>query len=166
MRYFDHKNLTMRTPILNKHNLIFRLVIVFLIGVWGCSKNSEPDDEGQRCQVKAKDGQDDDIIGEWKLVKGQTVFHEPKTIDYSCDNIIYKFQENGTLVVSSDTETLIDLETGQYSYQLRHEPLESSNEEFTLQIEESFIGSEISADTMILNHSYLDGPILHFVRIK
>lgn len=155
----------MRTPTINKYNLVFHLVTVFLISMWGCSKNNDLDD-GQRCKVEVKIGQDDEIIGDWKLIKGQTVFNEPKTVDYSCENVIYKFEEDGSLVISSNTEDLIDLGTGEYLYQLRFEPLEASNEEFTLKIGEAEMGCEISADAMILNSSYLDGPILHFARIR
>jgi len=155
----------MKTPVINKNLLIFRFVVVFLICASACSKNNELED-GLKCQVEAKNGQDDDIIGEWKLVKGQTVFHDPRTIDFSCDNVTYTFQEDGTLEVSGSAETVIGLGAGKYSFQLHREPLESSDEEFTLQIDELVMGSEISADAMIINHSYLDGPILYFVRIR
>lgn len=148
-----------------KHSTSIRFVIVFLICVLGCGKNNDLGDS-PRCKVETKIGQDDDIVGNWKLIKGQAVFDGPKTTDYSCDNVIYKFQEDGILVVSSDTKTVIGIDAGQYAYQLHHELLESSDEEFTLQIDGLTMGIEISTDAMIINHSYLDGPILHFVRIR
>lgn len=135
------------------------------MGASACSKSNEFDD-GLKCQVDAKNGQDDDIIGEWKLVKGRVVFRDPKTIDFSCDDVVYTFQEDGTVEISGSAETVIGLGAGRYSFQLHREPLESSNEEFTLQIDGLNMGSEISADAMVLNNSYLDGPILHFVRIR
>lgn len=155
----------MRRMILNKNSLFFQFMIVFLVGALGCGKNDDLDN-AQRCKVEGKIGADDDIFGQWKLIKGQTFFYESKTIDYSCNNIIYEFREDETLIISSDTETVIDLGPGLYSYQLHYEPLEASDEEFTLQIDGLIMGIEISTDAMIVNHSYFDGPILYFVRIR
>ncbi len=154
----------MRMPILMMKNLMFQSVILCLVCLWGCEKNSEADD-GQRCRVEAKQGSDDDIVGAWKLVQGQTVFYEPKTTDYSCDNVIYEFQENGTLAISSNTSNLTGLEAGNYTYELLNESFLESGE-FTLQIEGSIQGCKISTDAMILNSAPLDGPILNFVRIR
>lgn len=56
------------------------------------------------CPVVAVSAPDDDITGKWKLVKGQTVFYEPRTEDYSCSNSVYHFQQDGILTISSDKE--------------------------------------------------------------
>lgn len=151
-------------PVLMKKNLIFQSLILCLIGLSGCEKTNETGD-GQRCRIEAKQGLDDDIVGTWKLVKGQTVFYEPKTIDYSCDNVIYEFQEGGALVISSNTSELIGLEAGNYTYELLNEPFLES-EEFTLRLGGLTQGCEISTDAMTLNNAPIDGPILNLVRIR
>ncbi|MGV3763415.1 hypothetical protein [Parapedobacter sp.] len=155
----------MKTLTFNKSNFFPTLMILLLTYSWGCQKSNRLN-ANQRCKVVAKIGQDNDIVGKWKMVKGQTAFHEQKIIDFSCDNIIYDFQTDGTLSISSDTENLISLASGKYKYELLFEPLEASNEEFMLRINGLVMGSEISTDAMTINQSYHDGPILHFVRIR
>ena len=155
----------MKRLIFNKNNFFSTVVILFLTCFLGCEKGSKLN-VNQRCKVEAKIGQDNDVVGKWKMIRGQTAFHEQRTIDFSCNNIIYDFQTDGTLSISSDTENLISLASGKYKYELLFEPLEASNEEFTLQIDGLVTGSEISTDAMTINHSYHDGPILHFVRVS
>ena len=135
-------------------------LFAMLIGVCGCKKHNISD-EDQACKIKIKIGRDDHIVGSWQLVKEQTVFFEPKTIDHSCNDIIYDFRADGTLIVNGDPDS-----PTQRSYELLPKPLEASNEEFTLKIDALVMGCEVSPEEMVLNRSYLDGPIKHFVRIK
>jgi len=57
----------MKTQIINKNRWIFRLMVVTAISVSACDKHNQFN-EGLKCQVEAQNGQDDDLIGKWKLV--------------------------------------------------------------------------------------------------
>jgi hypothetical protein len=45
-------------------------------------------EDEQKCNTNAVTGSQDDIVGEWKQVKGKTVFYNPRIIEYTCNNII------------------------------------------------------------------------------
>lgn len=113
------------------------------------------------CPVVAVSGPDDDITGKWKLVKGQTVFYEPRTEDYSCSNIVYHFQQDGIVTISSDKE---DYSPDSSAYEF--EQISLYTHDFTLKIGNIEYGCSISEGKMILDNSQLDGPIRYFVRIQ
>jgi|SRR5690606_13581353 len=119
------------------------------------------------CTVTGVKGNDRQIKGKWKLVKGSTVFYNPRTVDYSCDEVIYNFKSNGTLVITSDTEDLISLPSGEYPYILTRSPIyEGIGKPYTVKINSLDIACSISNGIMILDNSRVDAPILEFVRIE
>ena len=75
------------------------------------------------CQVVPVAGANDDITGKWKLVKGRTLFYEPRTEDFSCNDIVYHFQADGKLTISRDIEDLMGFSAGQHTYEFEHQPL-------------------------------------------
>lgn len=129
-----------------------------------CSHCSEAEDPDLACPIVAVNGADDDIVGKWKLVKGQAVFYEPRTEDYSCSNIVYHFQEDGQLVISSTIEGFQGFSAGQHNYEFLQAPL--LDHDYTLKIESVKIPCSVSGSSMIVDDSALDGPILHLVRIQ
>lgn len=96
------------------------LVIPFLfilIGMAGC------EDENQKCNLRAIKGPIDNIVGKWKQVRVERIPEEySMTADYSCDNIIYSFQEDGKLVIMSDKIEYIGHSTREYEYEFRKSP--------------------------------------------
>ncbi|MBK7480595.1 MAG: hypothetical protein IPI69_13350 [Bacteroidales bacterium] len=138
------------------------LVLLGLIIMPGGCKTDE-----QGCHVKTIKGPENDITGKWKLIKGQTVFYNPQTIDYSCDNIIYHFESDGRLKIDSDIDDIIGFDSGEYTYEFSMSVLyENIEEKFTLKINDIHLPCNISRSDLIIDDSPLDGPILHLVRIK
>lgn len=105
------------------------------------------------------------IIGEWKLIEGETVFKEHRSFDYSDNKIIYYFHSDGVLTVTSDIEGHLGHASGQYTYNFSQSQLyENIDERFTLTIGSTSSPCSISAERMVLNDAPVDGPILHFVK--
>ena len=82
---------------MRKRNVILGFGIFCLLFV-GCNKDKK------------------DIVGEWKLSKVGIVdgYYQQSETDYSGKNIVYEFQKNNKLVVTSST--LGKLQTKKYSY--------------------------------------------------
>lgn len=90
------------------------------------------------CSVVARKGLNTEITGKWKLLKVSTVFYNPQTIDYSCDDVVYHFRSNETLTISSDIhKNLIIVDPIKYSLSLS--PLYENMEGFTLKINGSTV---------------------------
>lgn len=126
-------------------------------------------EDNLQCPVTAKEGADDDIIGKWKLVKAETIklAYGISIEDYSCNNIIYHFQEDDSLVISGISEGMPGHENGEYSFEFNDAKLyEGIEEEYTVKIEDMSIACSIQDNHMVLNNSFLDGDILYFVRIE
>lgn len=106
------------------------------------------------------------LIGRWKLVRGETVFYEPRTVDYSSNDIVYHFHPNGSLTISSDLEDLIAYPDGQYVYEFNPKPVHTGSDlKYSLKIDGVNWPCDISGRNMILDDSPLDGPILSFVKL-
>ncbi len=92
-------------------------LLFILIGMAGC------EDENQKCNLLAIKGPIDNIVGKWKQVRVERIPEEySMTVDYSCNNIIYSFQEDGKLVVMSDKIEYIGHSTREYEYEFRKSP--------------------------------------------
>src|SRR5690554_3201252 len=91
--------------------------LFILIGMTGC------EDENQKCNLLAIEGPIDNIVGKWKQVRVERIPEEySMTVDYSCNNIIYSFQEDGKLVVMSDKIEYIGHSIREYEYEFRKSP--------------------------------------------
>ena len=113
--------------IIMKKALVLSLV-VGLLSLNGCEKHETGDFETIKvghfgkldCPSKSIKGANNSIVGKWKLVEHTILLgnmQQPENgslRDYSCSNIIYQFNEDGTLTVSSDH---IDFPSGQREYQ-------------------------------------------------
>ena len=99
------------------------------------------------------------VIGKWKLMKEQTSgFGSPsKEIDYSKDNIVYEFKNNGVLTVSGNG-IVGWLENGNHSYSIGN-----YNE---IQIGYSISWYSISPDELIIDRRLVDGSAFYFTGIK
>jgi len=154
----------MKKLILQSFNWLMSLILV-LLGIIILSGGCKTDELG--CPVSAINGPENDITGKWKLTKGQTVFYNPQTIDYSCNNIIYHFQSDGRLKIDSDRDDIIGLDSGEYKYEYSMSVLyENIKENSTLKINDIQMPCSISRHDLIINDSPLDGPILHLVRVQ
>ena len=142
-------------------------IFIFLLTIVSCRKDEIPE-QNLKCPVVAVNGADDNILGKWKLVNANIVFSNPRTEDYSCDEIIYDFRADGILVVSSGASgDSVGHQQGQYTYAFTADRLfEGIEESYTLSINETKIASGIKNNKLVLNDSPLDGPILYFVRIQ
>jgi hypothetical protein len=145
-------------------NIIFKIwiAIIFMFMGISCHKSTV-----KNCQPVSINGSQTDIKGDWKQVQGKTVFFNPKTIDYSCDNIIYHFRMNDSLIIESDVISPIGYESGNYGYQFTLGSLYNDPaKKYTLKIGNSNWACGISGGDLVLDSSPLDGPILYLVRIK
>ena len=143
-------------------NTLGLLAALLCLGLQNCTETD------MKCRVVGKVGPGDDITGSWKLVKGQALFpEEVRTVDYSCHDVVYHFGETGILTVSGSTaENLVDLDFGEYTYELIKAPwLEYLEGSFTLKIEGLNHACWLSSREMTIDSSPLDGPILTLVRL-
>lgn len=142
-------------------------ILIILFMIIACKKDDNME-ENLRCPIEALDGANDNVVGKWKLAKAKVVFQNPRTEDYSCDEIIYDFRADGILVISGGASSdSIGYPEGQYTYAFTADKLfEWVEESYTLSIDETKIASGINNNQLILNSSPLDGPILYFVRIQ
>lgn len=132
----------------------------------GCETNGLSN-HNLECKVNAVDGAQDNVIGKWRLVKLEEVFYNPKVTDYSCYIIIYHFNEEGKLLVSSNIEENIIYEPGEYDYSFNIGTLyEGGEENYTLKISSINWACGIQESNMALNNAPVDGPKLYFVRIE
>ena len=135
-----------------------------------CKKAGPPEETvtTYRCSVNSVAGQQDDVLGKWKLLSYRTVFYNPDTTDYSCDDIIYEFKPDGGLTVTSTVDEPHGYTAGDYAFELKANVApEDGNTYYTLQIgEHSQWPAMIEPREMILSQAYLDGPVLHFARIE
>ncbi|MEC3881491.1 hypothetical protein [Parapedobacter sp. 10938] len=134
-------------------------------------KKAQPSEEivtTYQCAVNSVAGHQDDALGKWKLLSHWTVFYNPHTTDYSCDDIIYEFKREGGLTVTSTVDEPYGYAAGDYPFELKANVApEDDNMYYTLQIgEHSPWPATIGTREMILSQAYLDGPVLHFVRIE
>lgn len=145
---------TKRLKLLGISLLILPLCTV-LLGA-GCQKKDE------KCTINAINGPEDNIIGKWKLVKGEEVFYNPRTVDYSCNNVIYQFKTDGVLIITSDIVDIIGFGTGKYSYEF----ILTDKGSHTLKVDNSQGGCSILGSDLTINYAYLDGPILYLIRVQ
>jgi len=134
-------------------------------------KKAEPSEEAvtaYRCSVNSVAGHQNDVLGKWKLLSYRTVFYNPDTTDYSCDDIIYEFKSDGRLTVTSTVDEPHGYAAGDYAFELKANVApEDGIWYYTLQIgEHSAWPAMIEPREMILSQAYLDGPVLHFARIE
>jgi len=119
------------------------------------------------CPVAPVAGADDDIRGKWKLMNTLQPFTSEGRIlnDHSCHNTVYHFQVDGTLTISSDRE---GVPIGQYEYEFKHQPLFEYYDDmgYTLEIGNRKEACSIFEGKMILDNSYVDGPIRYLIRIQ
>lgn len=140
--------------------ILFALILSF----FSSCKKTEPVDMDLACPVAAGKGLDSDITGKWKLLKVSTVYSNLRTVDYSCDDVVYHFRSDGTLTISSDIhKNMITKEPVKYTFSLS--PLYANMKGFTLKRNGSSVPCKISAGIMILDSSPVDGPIEYFARM-
>src|SRR5690625_7925740 len=117
--------------------LFLMLLITILVLTGGCEKKEINENELQ-CPVTIQEGSDDDIMGKWKLIKADItrLAEEIRTEDYSCDDIIYYFREDGSLLISGVEDGMPVQQNGEYSYELIDSILyEHMDYDYTLKIE-------------------------------
>lgn len=148
--------------------LFWMLLITILVLTGGCEKKEINENE-LKCPVTAKEGSDDDIIGKWKLVKVNIIklAEEIRTEDYSCDDIIYHFREDRSLLISGVEDGMPVRQNGEYPFELMDSVLyEHMNYDHTLKIDSLKTACGIEDNAMILDASPLDGNTLYFVRVE
>ena len=134
----------------------------------GCEKK-EINENDLQCPVTAKEGSDDDIIDKWKLVKVNIIklAEEIRMEDYSCDDIIYHFREDRSLLISGVEDGMPVRQNGEYPFELIDSVLyENMDYDYTLKIGSQKIACDIEDNAMILDASPLDGNTLYFVRAE
>lgn len=146
---------------MKKLPLIFILIILS-----SCKKNEVVNiDMDLKCPTVARVGSDTEAIGKWKLLQGSSVFYDPRTVDYSCNEVVYDFRSNGLVRITSDIQELIGPNPGEHSYEFSRKPLFEGGNNFTIKINSSAISCKISGGLMTLDDSAFDGPILHLARM-
>ncbi|WP_114751231.1 hypothetical protein [Pleomorphovibrio marinus] len=141
------------------------MILIFLC----CLACSEPEDPIQGCEVVPSAGDDNEIIGTWKLVS-VWAFHwleGPVEEDYSCDRIIYHFREDGILSISRDRTD--DLAGGDRSDGSTYELIEntvSDFHEYTLVLGNRKLWISITDGIMELDLRAVDGPLITLIRVE
>lgn len=147
---------------------IFALMFLSLILIGACQEDALPQGE-LKCPLEAVDGQEDDVVGKWKMVWRREINFSTgiDTTDYSCNNIIYHFKPDGILEVISDVEEA-GHSKGEYNYELIWDPYNSGATTFRgIKIGDfERWACSIKTTNMTSDTSPLDGPTLHFVRIE
>ena len=129
--------------------LIFILIAIFTIIACDRTENNE-----------------NKVSGEWKLQSAKYIATN-QTIDYSNKNIIYNFQNNGTLnVYGGSNEGYND---GNYSYIFKNDYLSNypTNNEQKIDlviIQNSKWAFSNSNNQMTLDQTHVDGPKLTFIK--
>ncbi len=131
----------------------------------GCGEDNNP--ENLRCRVRAVAGPEDDVVGKWKLVRVRQAYftREPEVTDYSCDDIVYHFRSDGSLVVNNSV-TEAAHHAGDYNYEFIWDPFDSGASSFRgLKIAHNRWGCSVETTMMTLDASPTDGPKMEFIRI-
>lgn len=105
------------------------------------------------------------IVGNWKLVAStQYGFNGEVSTDYSKENILYNFKQNGTLQVSGGEN--VGYPDGAYEYFFGEDYLGGENDPKVLlvKINDSKWTYNQNSGKMTLGKSYVDGPNLIFER--
>lgn len=143
---------------LTNKSIIFLILIIFTHACSSDKNDSELVEFESACEQK-NDVDLLDLIGKWKLRKVQTVFLNPGVYDYSSNEIIYDFREDGVLIISSDIDEFVGGSTGEFSYSLSQNAL-------NLQIDQTSKTCCLSDISLRLDGSSLDGPILCLVKVQ
>ncbi|HLW50226.1 MAG TPA: hypothetical protein VKZ78_04580 [Sphingobacteriaceae bacterium] len=163
--------------VIGEKNLLWVILVMVLPMLGACQKQEINDDE-LKCPVTAIEGPDDNILGKWKLVKTRTsAFNPPSKIedqrsrieDYSCNNIIYHFKEDGLLIVSGTYEGVFGFTNGEYSFVFSNTPSSDGMEDkfkLTLKIEQRDVPCSINNNNMIIDYAPGDGHTHYFVRVE
>lgn len=96
----------------------------------GCQKDDVASSD-LNCSFESVNGPEDDIAGKWKLIKVElfsSISDALEVRDYSCNDIVYWFYPDGTLIISSDIEEYTGHSTGKYFYETSIRP--DSNDDF------------------------------------
>lgn len=135
--------------------------LIFLIVLFSsCEENANGQE--YECPIKSVDGSVESILGKWKLAKTQIPFVSTEINDYSCNNIVYSFKSINVLTIDSDLENYIGGESsGEYTYEFS-----INNQIPVLKVNNVNHRCAITKNSMVWNDSYLDGPVLEFVRIE
>lgn len=113
------------------HNIMTQLILLpksfrriallaFLCTIVGLSfsqckrETTAPEGNTFKCPIKAVIGNENDILGRWKLMEVSAMSRS----DYSCNEIIYDFRQDGSLFVGSNLANYAAQPPGSYFYQL------------------------------------------------
>ncbi|MFC4872722.1 hypothetical protein [Negadavirga shengliensis] len=147
---------------------IFAALLAFMICC--CTACSEAEEPHMECEVEPVAGDDNDVTGTWKLVIGEHVFDPaaPRMEDYSCDNIIYHFRDDGLLSISSDVEDHLGAFGDGQPYELVEDTIYATDG-FLLKLGSgsstiNYLCS-ILEGVMELDDRPLEGPLLTLVRV-
>ncbi|KEO75450.1 hypothetical protein [Anditalea andensis] len=146
---------------------MFFIFVLIVMNLTGSCQEVDTIEEDLKCRIESVNGPDDDVIGKWKLVKEERfrmIDGEIRINDYSCNNIIYEFKEDGLLEVTNDTGDE-NHASGEYSYEFTSA---SSNENGYPILKKGNLSwpCNIENSSLTLNLASLDGPTLFFIRIK
>lgn len=136
---------------------------LFLLSV-SCKEESEQMSIKQKCSVQTIEGENNNVIGEWRLIREDLIFNPagPTEIDFSCDDVVYTFSEDGIVSISSDIDTHKAYTNGKYLYEFKN----TSTPVSTLIINGITWPCQVIASKMILDNSPTDGGRLTFYRTK
>lgn len=157
-----------------KTTILFFSIFCALI-LSGCQKEkstliSTTNEETLACPVESINGPTKKLIGKWKLVRQHTGFVSdgPRSIDYSCNHIVFHFRADGIVEVTSDVE---QYKSGESSYEFALTRAETStpHERYTVKFNNSSYQQpcDIRNDGReLIITSPTDGPTEFFIRIK
>lgn len=129
------------------------IIILFSTLFFGCTNN---DDEVLP------------IIGQWKLtlIEQNNIGGVGLNIDYSADNMIYNFGNNGVVTVSTDN-AIHTAGTHTYLYEFNYLsgiPSPGETQIYVVQIDNTRWIYNLNENILKLDNSYVDGPKMYFTR--
>lgn len=142
-----------------KNKFYFLPLLFFFTTLWiSCTDDVLSEYE---CDVSYDAGVNSFKTGQWKLVVLE-ISLSPSSTDYSCNQIIYNFQVDNQLIVTSDIPEDDDQFSGTFEYEI----IESDVDDYmTIRIDKSSKSLKVESGKMIMSQAHFDGPIYHLVKL-
>lgn len=133
-----------------------------LILALGCSEDEKPN-----CPIDKTNGDPKSVLGTWQLVTINYLDMETgkETIkDFSCDNLVFTFLENGDFVVKGTSPDIPFF--GDFTYEFKYGEKLTDFGNSSMKLSLTIHPSLIEKDKLTLNSRYVDGAIYVFYRIS
>ncbi|MDO8968038.1 MAG: hypothetical protein Q8S14_11925 [Algoriphagus sp.] len=133
-----------------------------LILALGCAEDEKPN-----CPIDKTNGDPKSVLGTWQLVTINYLDMETgkETIkDFSCDNLVFTFLENGDFVVKGSSPDMPFF--GDFTYEFKYGEKLADFGNSTLRLSHTIHPCLVEKDKILLNSRFVDGEIILFYRVS